>query len=369
VTVAYTKPSSNPLQTSAGGQAASFSAQNVTNNVSATSTPPSVVTPPATTNTPPVVNVNYIKSINSGFVGTLNASGSYDANKDNLIYTRKAPANFPVSATNGPIIQYLAPVVDTKQTYDFTLVVSDGKSPQTKVIPVEILPYQPELESAEVVDIETDESLSSSQPYNIVDGNIGTIWSVQGRDQWIILELKTAFNIQHVKLAFQPNLKREFFFDIYGSNDKVTWDPILSKSSSCAFSGNLQVFDFPESKAEKEYKYVKVVGQGNSVDQWNYIAEFRIFGYRHRNPAYEEQIVKIYPNPAREMVNIKIDEPSFVPDFINILTLSGKIIYTNIIEPDKRLLQIPVNFSKGIYLIQMGKGSITMFSQKLVVAN
>ena len=33
VTVAYTKPSTNPLQTAAGGQAASLTAQNVTNNV------------------------------------------------------------------------------------------------------------------------------------------------------------------------------------------------------------------------------------------------------------------------------------------------------------------------------------------------
>ncbi len=369
VTVAYTKPSTSPLQTTAGGQAATFSAQPVTNNVSATVTPPSVVTPPAATNTPPVVTINYVKAINSGFVGTLNASGSYDANKDNLTYTWKAPANIPVSSVNGPVIQYLAPVVDSKQTFDFTLVVSDGKSPQTKVIPVEIVPYQPQLESAEIIAIETDESQSSSQPYNIVDGNIGTTWAVQGRDQWIILELKTAFSIQHVKLAFQPNQKREFYFDVYGSNDKETWEPILSKTSSCAFSGNLQVFDFPASKAEREFKYVKVVGQGNSTDQWNYIAEFRIFGFRYRNPSYEEQIVKIYPNPATEIVNVKIDEPSFVPDFINILTLTGKIIYTNIIEPDKRLLQIPVNFKKGIYLIQMGKGSITMFSQKLVVAN
>ncbi len=164
-------------------------------------------------------------------------------------------------------------------------------------------------------------------------------------------------------------LELVFLIDTFSEVESNVCCKVFSKSSSCAFSGNLQVFDFPASKAEREYKYVKVVGQGNSVDQWNYIAEFRIFGYRHRNPAYEEQIVKIDPNPAREMVNIKIDEPSFVPDFINILTLSGKIIYTNIIEPDKRLLQIPVNFSKGIYLIQMGKGSITMFSQKLVVAN
>jgi len=35
VTVAYTKPSVNPLQTAAGGQAASLAAQNVTNNVAA----------------------------------------------------------------------------------------------------------------------------------------------------------------------------------------------------------------------------------------------------------------------------------------------------------------------------------------------
>ena len=35
VTVAYTKPATNPLQTASGGQAASISAQNVTNNVAA----------------------------------------------------------------------------------------------------------------------------------------------------------------------------------------------------------------------------------------------------------------------------------------------------------------------------------------------
>ncbi|MDZ7634157.1 MAG: hypothetical protein U5L72_06830 [Bacteroidales bacterium] len=35
MTVAYTKPATNPLQTSAGGQAASLTAQDVTNNVAA----------------------------------------------------------------------------------------------------------------------------------------------------------------------------------------------------------------------------------------------------------------------------------------------------------------------------------------------
>ncbi len=44
VTVAYTKPSTNPLQTSAGGQAASFSAQTVTNNLTApVNSPPTII--------------------------------------------------------------------------------------------------------------------------------------------------------------------------------------------------------------------------------------------------------------------------------------------------------------------------------------
>ena len=77
------------------------------------------------------------------------------------------------------------------------------------------------------------------------------MWSANGGDQWIILELKESFNIQHIKLAFQPGQKKESYFDIFGSNDKENWEPILTKSKSCAFSGDLQVFDFPPSKTEK----------------------------------------------------------------------------------------------------------------------
>jgi hypothetical protein len=43
VTVAYTKPASNPLQTSSGGQAVSISAQSVTNNCSSPSNLPPVI--------------------------------------------------------------------------------------------------------------------------------------------------------------------------------------------------------------------------------------------------------------------------------------------------------------------------------------
>jgi hypothetical protein len=332
-------------------------------------TPPVVTPPVVVPNTAPVAVVNYVNGTYSGFVGELNASGSYDADKDNLSFTWKVPNNISVSATNSSVIEFLAPIIDVKQTYEFTLTVSDGKAAQSKTIPVEILPYQPGLETAEVIAVEAGDFQTPYLPYNIIDGNIGTMWSAIGDDQWIILELKGAFNIQHIKVAFQPGQRKESYFDVLGSNDKENWEPVLTKSRSCAFSGDLQVFEFPPSKTDKEYRYVKLVGQGNSLDSWNYISEFRIFGYKHKNPtSYEDLIVKIYPNPAREIVNILIDEPTFNPDFIKIVSLTGKVLYNDKVNPGIRQLQIPIDFKQGIYIVQMGIGEMTAFTQKLVVS-
>ena len=171
-----------------------------------------------------------------------------------------------------------------------------------------------------------------------------------------------------VKLAFQPGQNRESYFDILGSEDKVFWEPILTKSSSCAFSGDLQVFEFPPSKAVKEFNFVKLIGRGNSTDTWNHISELKIFGYPHRNsPEYEKLAVKIYPNPAKDHVTFRIDEPALSPDFIQITDLSGTVIYTSELAPDLREFTIPINFNKGIYIVQLTSGNLTLFTQKLVV--
>lgn len=58
VTVAYTKPATNPLQTSAGGEAASLSARTVTNNCAAPATPQPQPQPQPPPNQPPVVTIS-----------------------------------------------------------------------------------------------------------------------------------------------------------------------------------------------------------------------------------------------------------------------------------------------------------------------
>jgi hypothetical protein len=320
------------------------------------------------TNAPPVVVITYSSSSYSGFVNEIDASGSYDVNNDNLSYTWLVPGNISASSTTGSKIKFLCPILNAPQTVYFTLYLSDGKTTMSKVIPIEILPYKPELEVAEILKVDASGFQSPNYPNNVLDGNIGTLWAANGNNQWLILKLKEVFNIQHVKLSFQLEQRRESYFDILGSEDKVTWEPILSKSSSCAFSGDLQVFEFPPSKTEKEFKYVKFIGLSNSVDSWNYISEFRIYGNKHHNPtSYEEQPVKIYPNPARELINIRIDEPTLKLDFIRIVNLSGKVVFQDKVNPYIYDLSIPINLIQGIYIVQMGSGEVTLFTQKLIV--
>jgi uncharacterized protein YjdB len=321
-------------------------------------------------NLPPVIVVSYRSNSYSGFVNEINASASYDTNKDNLTYTWEVPNNIPVSSTTGSTIKYLGPNVNSAQTFQFTLNISDGKTIRSKVIPIEILPYKPELEVAEISNIEASNFRYPYYPYNIIDGNIGTMWSADGDNQWLIIELKHPFDVQHVKLAFQPGQKRESYFDILGSVDKVSWEPILIKSASCAFSGDLQVFEFPPSKTGKEFKYIKLVGLGNSTDTWNCISELKIFGYRNRSSlSYEKLPVKIYPNPAKDYINVRIDDSTFTPDFIQLVDLSGTILLREKINPDLREYSIPINLKNDVYIVQLGSGKLTLFTQKMIVSN
>lgn len=78
-------------------------------------------------------------------------------------------------------------------------------------------------------------------------------------------------------------------------------------------------------------------------------------------------IVKIYPNPAHDYINIRIDEPTLLPDFIRIINFSGKVVFHNNVNPNIKYFQIPINLIQGVYIVQMGSGDLTLFTQKLIV--
>jgi hypothetical protein len=324
-------------------------------------------------NTPPVIVLNYYTDSYSGFVGKIDASASYDFENDKLTFEWTVPDNFEVSSTTGSTIQFLAPLVQETESYEFHLNVSDGRSIQIQDVNVNILPYKPEFSASEISKIHASDFYGNNSPVNITDGNTGTLWSSYGTDQWITFELSKPFDLSYFEIAFQKGQNRAQYFDIYASKDSLTWDPILVKAASCNFAGGYQVFDIPEAITNSEYSFIKLVGQTNSEDSWNNFSEFRIFGKPH---IYEVQM-KIYPNPAHDIVNISIEYPPAFPigdgiissPVIRLFDLSGRLVIEKLIDPGDYDIQIPINIRSGIYIVQMvARGSI-LSVQKLIVSH
>jgi hypothetical protein len=358
ITVSYTKPSTNPLQSSTGREAESISLKPVTNNCK----------DPAKPNDPPVVVIRYSENSNSGFVYEIDASGTYDLNKDPLTYEWIAPENFSVSSISGSRIRFLAPVVTTTQSNEFQLKVNDGKTVVSASIPINIIPYKPELYIARVSNIEASSYQSPDFPKNISDGNTATQWSATGDNQWLLIQLAEPFKISHIEISFLPQQRYSSYFDIYASKDNLVWEPILTNATSCNFTGNMQVFDFPLLKIYTLYAYIKAVGHGNTSDKMNVISEFKIFGLRQDNAANAEaRSVIVYPNPAFDYFNISIEEPELNPDFVRLIDFSGKIVFEDSFEQSIKNIQIPSNLKAGIYTIELKSAKITVYAQKLVV--
>jgi len=84
--------------------------------------------------------------------------------------------------------------------------------------------------------------------------------------------------------------------------------------------------------------------------------------------SYVSKPVKIFPNPAHDFINIQIVEPTLVPDFIRIISLTGKIVFQDKVKPAIKDFRIPIKLMQGVYILLMGSGNQILFTQKLIVA-
>lgn len=361
VTVAYTKPALSPLQTTSGAYAATISAQPVTNNVADNSQ----------NLFPPVIAVSFESSAFSGFVYEIDASGSSDPNGDVLSFSWNPPSDVPVSSTTGSRIRFLAPVVTSQKEITIALSVNDGTTSQSKNLSINILPYKPELSMGKVDIVEASNSYSTDIPDKAIDSDLATKWSMDGDNHWLRFDLPGPFKMSHLMLAFLPEQKFESYFDIFVSQDNISWEPVLLNAKSCNFSGAFQVFDFPLTKTSTDYTSVKLIGHGNSSNTWNYFSEFKIFGTPGEDindplSPHQENIY-IYPNPADDFINVQVLEPFDKVQHLRIFDFSGRLCHESRLDAGLNNIQIPLDLKSGVYIAQVILGKLITFSQKLLV--
>jgi hypothetical protein len=116
------------------------------------------------------------------------------------------------------------------------------------------------------------EPATTNYPANTLDGNLNSRWSAQGDGEWLTYDLGRYELVTSVDIAFYLGNTRTATFAVLLSNDNLNWRTVLTNASSSGATLALQNFDFTDWPA----RYVRIVGHGNSVNNFNSFTEVAI---------------------------------------------------------------------------------------------
>lgn len=105
-------------------------------------------------------------------------------------------------------------------------------------------------------------------PANTLDDDLSTRWSDEGDGVWIRYDLGSARTVGSVALAWHRGDTRRHDFRVQTSPDGVAWTTRFSGTSG-GTSLLPETYDIPDTSA----RYVRVVGYGNTGNDWTSITE------------------------------------------------------------------------------------------------
>jgi uncharacterized repeat protein (TIGR02059 family) len=316
ITVAYTKPATNPVQALLGGQAVSITAQSVTNSVGSSTIPVyqnSIVKNAA----PTVLEITYSSSLANIIPAT--SAFSVIVNSVPITVSNIEISGALVSLTLATPIVFgdIITISYTKPGTNPIQIVSAGEAASFTARPV--------INSVLQVPVYLSSYIAKATPsiveitYSLSLANIVpdvTVFTVQVNS--LSRSVKSVL-ISDTKVSLVMASMVEYGDVVTISYNKPSTNPIQAKSGGLANSfDHLQVSNNAESN----------------------------------NPTFID--ITIYPNPANESFNIALGgEPPSEPVLVRIISLSGVLVYETTIEPGVAIRNIPVSISSGFYTVHL----------------
>lgn len=157
-----------------------------------------------------------------------------------------------------------------------------------------------------------------------MDGNFNTRWSTFGEGEWLLFDMGKEKTVTSVDMAFFKGNERQGHFSIELSMDGENFNSVYSGSSS-GTTLDLENYDFVDQSA----RYVRIIGMGNSSNEWNSITEVKIntevaTGIASVNYS---QVWSVSPNPFTSgllTVNTPYEEAQLFD--VSIFDMSGKLV-------------------------------------------
>ncbi|MFI7678752.1 polysaccharide lyase family 7 protein [Actinophytocola sp. NPDC049390] len=109
---------------------------------------------------------------------------------------------------------------------------------------------------------------------NTLDGDLSTRWSDEGNGVWIRYDLGAETTLGSLAIAWHNGDERRATFEVQTSSDGTSWATVVNRRTSSGTTRQAETYDFVDRAA----RYVRVVGYGNTVNDWTSITEVDVFG-------------------------------------------------------------------------------------------
>ena len=96
---------------------------------------------------------------------------------------------------------------------------------------------------------------------NMLDDDLATRWTAMAKGEYAIFDLGEVTGIDGIATCFYKGTVRQYFFDVYVSDDGENWRPAYLDGASRGETEELEAYGFEK---RENARYVKIVGQGNS---------------------------------------------------------------------------------------------------------
>ncbi|WP_404370312.1 discoidin domain-containing protein [Corallococcus coralloides] len=106
-------------------------------------------------------------------------------------------------------------------------------------------------------------------PANTQDDDLGTRWSAQGTGVWLQMDLGSAQTLTGTTIAWHRGNERQNHFVVSTSTDGATFTQAYAGDSALDTSAQTVAF------SSRSARYVRITVNGNTVNDWNSIAEAR----------------------------------------------------------------------------------------------
>ena len=418
VTVSYTKPASNPLQTVSGGQAASFSPQTVTNNV-APPAPPIYVSSAVANATPSILEMTY----NMILANIVPAASAFSVHVNSIFRTinsvvisgTKVQLTLASPIISGDVvtITYTKPTINPLQIASGVIAASISNQPvinnciniAPSVVITSPITNSSYTALANIIitanATDADGSISmvefyngsikigsmSSAPYSFTWNNVpaGTYsLTVIATDNLNAKTISSAISISvnngttsgnqsPVIIISNPQKGNKFENPATITIDAVAYDPDGTISKVEFYSGAAKLFEVTSAPYTYTWKDVKAGTYSITAiatDNLNATTTSLPIEFEVRTTIKYDansEIINLYPNPNDGHFSIKFINPlQNEKSEIVITDLGGKQVYTGPVTKEEMLKQFDLsNIKPGIY-IMMIKDKEILVTKKII---